>query len=175
MPPPFAVKLQPHDGGWQAAAEAERKRLLGALSSLEEIHHIGSTAIPGIVAKPIVDLLGTSPNLSDLDAERPLLESLGYAWHGQYGLTGRRYCTLTDASTGERRVQLHCYARNEPSITRHLAFRDYLRARPDIAAAYGEEKMRCARLNPFDSHAYAECKSPWIKRIEAEALRALGL
>jgi len=82
------------------------------------------------------------------------LESLGYGWWGEYGLPGRRYCTLDDPQTGRRRVQLHGYLNGSAEITRHLAFRDYLRARPDVAQAYDAEKERCRKLHPFDSHAY---------------------
>jgi GrpB-like predicted nucleotidyltransferase (UPF0157 family) len=170
MPPPIAVELQPHDHRWAAAAEAEARRLLGASGVLCEVHHIGSTAIPGIAAKPIIDLLGVALSLSDLDKEKPAFEALGYAWHGEYGLEGRRYCTLTDSVTGKRRVHLHCYARGDAAIARHLAFRDHLRAFPQVAAAYQEEKIRCARLHPHDSHSYTDCKSRWIKSVEAKAL-----
>lgn len=171
MPAPIAVKLELHDCRWAAAAEAEGRRLSRASSALCEVHHMGSTAIPGIAAKPIIDLLGVAANLCDLDEERTNIEALGYVWHGEYGLAGRRYCTLIDGQSGERRVQLHCYAQGDASITRHLAFRDYLRALPEVAAAYEDEKMRCALLNPDDSHAYTRCKSRWIERVEAEALQ----
>jgi GrpB-like predicted nucleotidyltransferase (UPF0157 family) len=139
MPPPLAVKLKPHDHRWLDSAELEGRRLLRASPTLREIHHIGSTAIEGIVAKPIIDLLGVAQNLSDLDEDRSLLEALGYVWHGEYGLTGRRYYTLSGRQSGERLVQLHCYARGDASIMRHLAFRDYLRAYPEVASAYEGE------------------------------------
>jgi GrpB-like predicted nucleotidyltransferase (UPF0157 family) len=67
-------------------------------------------------------------------------------------------------------IQLHCYIEGSPEIVRHLAFRDYLREHPEIARAYDQEKAHCQRLYPYDSHAYGDCKSAWVRRIELEAL-----
>lgn len=172
MPPPIPVQLLPHDSGWAAQATAEAARFVACLGPvLIEVHHVGSTAIADIKAKPILDLLPVTADLDALDASRATVEALGYIWWGEYGLAGRRYCTRDDPETGRRLVQLHCYAVGSPEIDRHVAFRDYLCAHPGIARDYERVKLRCAARYPGDSHAYTECKSAWIKRVETDALR----
>jgi GrpB-like predicted nucleotidyltransferase (UPF0157 family) len=138
--------------------------------NLVAIHHVGSTAIPGICAKPILDLMPEVAALADLDTARPALENLGYRWWGEYGIPGRRYCTLDESSNGRRLVQLHCFQAGHAEIERHLAFRDYLRAHSDEALAYDREKRRCRDLHPDDSHAYTDAKAAWINSLLPQAL-----
>lgn len=163
MPAPIRVELVPHSLEWASAAHAESLRLLKILgANLVSVHHIGSTSIPGICAKPVIDLIPEVESLIGLDQDRAKLLELGYEWWGEYGIANRRYCTLADAKTGERRVQLHCFQKGDPEIERHLAFRDYLRANSNKAAQYDAEKRRCRTLHPEDSHAYSDAKSDWI-------------
>ncbi len=172
---PFAVELVPHDAGWsrQAAEEAVGLRqVLG--DNLLHVHHIGSTAIPHVVAKPIVDLLPVVAGLAGLDRCRDRLEAIGYRWMGSYGLPGRRYCVRDDPRTGKRLFQAHWYADGSSEITRHLAFRDYLIAHPDLAEDYSAEKLRCRNLHAHDSHAYGDCKSNWVSAMERKALDYYG-
>jgi GrpB-like predicted nucleotidyltransferase (UPF0157 family) len=96
------------------------------------------------------------------------VEALGYGWHGELGISGRRYCNLDKA--GIRIAQLHFFAADSPAVQRHVASRDYLRANPTVAAAYEREKRRAQALHPSDSHAYTDEKSTWIENIEAAAL-----
>jgi len=150
-----------------AAGHGKGLRVLG--SNLVTVRHIGSTSVPGLAAKPIVDLMPIVTDLADLDRQRRCVEGLGYIWHGELGISGRRYCTLADEA-GVRVVQLHFFEVDSPHIERHIAFRDYLRARPEMARAYENEKRRARDLHPSDSHAYAEEKAWWIQDAEAKAL-----
>lgn len=169
MPPPIPVTLAAYNPDWPqlAVSHAERLRVLGP--TLVIVHHIGSTAVPGLAAKPIIDLMPLVTDLADLDRERWRVEALGYHWHGELGLSGRRYCTLSD-ETGIRFVQLHFFKADSPHVVRHLAFRNYLRAHPKAAAAYENEKRRARDLHPNDSHAYTDEKDAWIRNTEATAL-----
>jgi len=169
MPPPIPVILVAYRSEWPAlaAGHAERLRLLGPI--LVAVHHIGSTAVPDLVAKPIIDLMPLVTDLTALDRHQTDIEALGYDWHGELGLAGRRYCTLADAAGG-RVAQLHFFEAGSAQAERHLAFRDYLRAHPAEAGAYGAEKRRARDLHPADSHAYTDEKSAWIRATEARAL-----
>jgi GrpB-like predicted nucleotidyltransferase (UPF0157 family) len=169
MPPPIPVVLADYDPRWpQAAAKlAEPLRSLGPW--IVDVHHIGSTAVPGLAAKPIIDLMPLVSDLAELDRRQALVAALGYDWHGAFGMPGRRYCTLSD-SAGLRIAQLHFFEALSPHATRHIALRDYLRAQPDAAQAYETQKRRAQRRHPDDSHAYSEEKGAWVAEAEAKAL-----
>jgi GrpB-like predicted nucleotidyltransferase (UPF0157 family) len=173
MLPPIPVELVQYDPAWAENARQEAARLTAAIGEvIVTVYHIGSTAIPGVRAKPILDLMPIVLSLAEFDNSRSVVERLGYSWRGEYGLPGRRYCTFNDPQTARRKVQLHCYERGSSEIMRHLAFRDYLRSYPDLACEYDDLKGRCRDLHPLDSHAYTDCKDAWIRRIEAQALSA---
>ena len=164
------VELVDHSPDWAARARTEATRLGAALGpTVVVVHHVGSTAIPGIRAKPIIDLLAEVASLDALDANAAELRALGYEWRGEFGIGGRRYCTLNDPVSGARLAQLHAFATGHPEITRMLVFRDYLRAHPDEARAYGAEKERLRQLHPNDTIAYASAKTPWIRALETRA------
>jgi GrpB-like predicted nucleotidyltransferase (UPF0157 family) len=168
MPPPFPVVLVEYDPAWPGLA-AELAARLGVLGPvLTKVHHIGSTSVQGLAAKPIIDLMPLVTDLAALDRLRSRVEGLGCEWHGELGIAGRRYCTLDDA--GRRRAQLHFFEAGGPQVERHLAFRDYLRAHHEAARDYAREKRRARDLHPDDSHAYCDEKAGWIKDAEKRAL-----
>jgi GrpB-like predicted nucleotidyltransferase (UPF0157 family) len=167
VPPP--IILSEYDPEWPklAAGYAEALRVLGPV--LVAVHHIGSTSVPGLLAKPIIDLLPLVTSLAELDRGRSLVEGLGYRWYGEYGIPGRRYCSLADADD-VRRAHLHFFAAESGEALRHLAFRDYLRAHPEVARAYEAEKHRARELQPRGMAGYTDEKAAWVRATEQAAL-----
>ena len=155
------VELVPHDPAWAAQAAAESSRLSEAIGeTLIRIEHIGSTSIPGIVAKPTIDLMPIVKSLAELDARQAAVEALGYVWRGEFGIPGRRYCIREQQ--GRRLFHVHCQQAGHPEIARTLDFRDYLRAHPEEARAYEGLKRTAAAAHPADTLAYSNAKSGWI-------------
>lgn len=112
----------PHDANWKTAFDIEARsvsRLLGKVAIT--LHHIVSTAIAGILAKLIIDLLGVVADLDSMDGQSRVMETLGYEVMGAYGIEGRRYFRKINAS-GRRSHHLHVYAHGSLHIQRHLAF-----------------------------------------------------
>ncbi|HEV7693468.1 MAG TPA: GrpB family protein [Hyphomonadaceae bacterium] len=156
------VELAPHDPKWAVQAAAESGRLAQAIGpTLIRIEHVGSTSIPGIRAKPTIDLQPIVRCVADLDARQPQVEALGYVWRGEFGIPGRRYCVRE--KDGRRLFHVHCHQDGHPEIARTLVFRDYLRAHAEEARAYEMLKIACAAAHPDDSHAYSKSKGDWIR------------
>jgi GrpB-like predicted nucleotidyltransferase (UPF0157 family) len=167
--PGRTIVLAPHSGAWGPAFECEESAISEALSDLSiQLHHIGSTAIPGIVAKPVIDMLGIVPAVEELDVRARRLAALGYEALGEFGIPGRRYFRK-NAPGGVRTHQLHAFAVGSPEIQRHLDFRDYLRAFPVEAAAYAALKQDLAGRCGNDMHAYSDGKTAFIRAVERRA------
>ena len=167
---PHAVTIEPYNPDWPSMATHIADQLKSAFKdNLQTVEHIGSTSIPGLPAKPIIDLIPIVKDLSPLDSHQQSIKDLGYQWFGEFGIAGRRFCTLT-SPTGQRLVHLHIFEKGAANIARHLAFRDYLLAHPQIAIAYEQEKRRAAALHPNDSLAYNDEKAAWVQKHEKDAL-----
>lgn len=164
------VRVVSHDPNWPARFEIERGRIAGALGDIvAALHHIGSTAVPGIPAKPIIDILLEVSDLGELDRRAPRMESLGYEVKGEFGIPGRRYFRRDD----EHRVrthQVHAFGLGSEDAVRHLAFRDYMIAHPQIAQSYGGLKQQLAERFPGDIEAYMDGKDRFVKEHQAKAL-----
>ena len=126
---PQHVRVVPPDPAWAEGYRRERALLMPVFGPLlVELHHIGSTAVEGLWAKPILDLMPVVTSLEAVDRLDPELEALGYQCMGEFGIPGRRYFR----KGGDHRThQLHVFqAGDRKNILRHLAVRDYLRACP---------------------------------------------
>ncbi len=164
------VRVVPYDPSWPTRFEAEAQRIRAALGDTAiAIHHIGSTSVPGLHAKPIIDTLVEVTELGALDAKSARMQALGYEAKGEFGIPGRRYFRRDDEH-GERTHQAHAFA-DGSQVKRHLAFRDYLIAHPGVARDYVELKQRLAAEFPNDGTAYWAGKDSFIKHHEAEALK----
>ena len=142
------------------------QRILGA--ELLVIHHIGSTAVPGLAAKPIIDMLPVALNIGRIDALASDLETAGYKAWGEYGLRGRRYFTR---DKGEYRTHnVHIFQEDNPDIERHLAFCAYLRAHEQARNDYATLKREVYTRHPAEINAYTLGKDAWIKQAELTAL-----
>jgi len=160
-----------YDPAWPAEFEAEAQRIARALgSNVVALHHIGSTAIPGMFAKPILDILLEVDDLAALDRETGALQALGYEAMGEFGIPRRRYFRKSNAA-GVRTHHLHAFQVGDAEIERHLAFRDYLIAHPAAAQAYGALKQELARRFVDDRQAYMDGKDAFVKEQEAKALQ----
>jgi len=165
------ITVVPYDPHWPQAFAAAAAELMAALGpGLLAIHHIGSTAVPGIYAKLVIDLLAVARDLAAVDEGSDAMRRLGYQVMGEFGIAGRRYFRRDD-SAGLRTHQVHTFLDGSPHVRRHLAFRDFLRAHPAVAQQYSELKRRLAEAHPHDMDAYMDGKDGFIKETEARAIR----
>jgi GrpB-like predicted nucleotidyltransferase (UPF0157 family) len=159
------VVVVPYDPAWPATFALVRDRLAHALGKLAAgIEHVGSTAVAGLDAKPIVDVDVVIRHDDDLPAVAARLATLGYAQLGDLGVVGRE---AFRTPPGLPRHHVFVCAAGAAALQAHLSLRDALRADPDLAAAYGALKHELAERYRDDRDAYAEGKSAFI----ASALR----
>lgn len=166
------VEIVDYDPLWVARFEDMRDRLTAALGPLAlRIDHVGSTAVPGLAAKPVVDIQLSVANVEDTEAYREQIEELGFAL--RYVEPGHRY--FRPRPGVPRLWQVHVCQAGSKWERDHLLFRDFLRAHADEAQAYAALKLDMAALHPDDRIAYNDAKTPWItaalERAEAWAAK----
>jgi GrpB-like predicted nucleotidyltransferase (UPF0157 family) len=168
-PMSFTLTIEPHRESWRRDFENEATLIRAALGLiLKTLHHIGSTAVPGIHAKPIIDMLAEVESLESIDAHREGMEALGYEVMGEFGIPGRRYFRK-DNGSGIRTHQIHAFTSGSPHLVRHLAFRDYLRSHPGVAREYDALKLRLIVSCQGDVERYIEGKQDFVQQVEREA------
>jgi trehalose 6-phosphate synthase/phosphatase len=164
------VDIVSYDPDWPRRFDEERRILAGVFAgSHAVIEHVGSTAVPGLGAKPIIDILIGVPILIDVERRIPALETAGYEYvhEDEQPFADRRY--FRKPSTKPRRFHVHCVLIGGDFWLRQLAFRDYLRAHPEAAAAYYDLKRDLAMR--VSMKEYPGAKSAFIDAIVAAALR----
>jgi GrpB-like predicted nucleotidyltransferase (UPF0157 family) len=158
--------IRPHDPRWKDLFAREAELLRTCLGeAVLEIQHIGSTAIPGIVAKPIIDILVEARSLDDIDAHATAMEEIGYDGRGEYGIPGRRYFKKTSGASGVG-FHVHAFARGSDHIRRHIRFRDFLLLKPGIAQDYSALKQSLASSTGVLVDDYAARKVEFVRRVE---------
>ncbi len=166
---PRKVEVVPYRPDWPEQFEAEANALTRIFGDqLQSIHHFGSTSIPGVSAKPIIDILVIVRDINAVDAMNPQLAELGYSAVGEYGIPGRRFFYKGTYDT--RTHHLHVYENGNPHIMRHLVFRDYMRSHPIPARNYARLKEELARQFPDDMDSYIQGKNAFVKEHEKQAL-----
>jgi GrpB-like predicted nucleotidyltransferase (UPF0157 family)/predicted kinase len=159
-----AVEVVPYDSAWPARFEAERARIAEALGGLAlEIHHIGSTAIPGIDAKPIIDTMVAVRHLDDAVACIAPLQALGYAFIDYPQNTDRRFFRQGKPRTHH----LHIVEEGSQSLIEHLAFRDALRADAGLRREYQDLKHALRIKYERNRAAFSESKSAFVRKVLA--------
>lgn len=162
------IALVPYTSEWEVRFKEEVAALAAIFGdNLIKIHHIGSTSIPGIVAKPIIDILPVVKDIHGVDPLTSSFEALGYEVKGEFGMPGRRF--FVKKQDGKRAFNVHTFQEGHPDIGRHLRFRDYLIAHPKEAAAYSELKKKLVMKSSTDIERYCWGKEDFIKDIDEKA------
>ncbi|WP_288945216.1 GrpB family protein [uncultured Megasphaera sp.] len=159
-----------YDPCWEQQYLAEAKTIRAILGeNCTAIFHIGSTAVRGLKAKPIIDIMPVVCSIAAVDEKQGAFEETGYEYLGEFGMAQRRYLRK---GGDERTHQVHIFQETDRiNIERHLAVRDFLLAHSEIARQYGALKESLARRYPYDIEGYCDGKDAFVKDLERQALR----
>ncbi|HEX6708696.1 MAG TPA: GrpB family protein [Rubrobacter sp.] len=170
------VILAEYDPGWPALFEAEKERIMDAIGPQAlAIEHVGSTAIPGMPAKPVIDVMAGTRNVAETaDACTAPLQNIGYEYIPKPALLDRRFFRR-GAWLLECMYHLHMVELGGDTWYRYTLFRDALRADPDVARGYQELKQQLAAEYRFDRATYTAAKNSFVEGVVDEARNRLGL
>jgi GrpB-like predicted nucleotidyltransferase (UPF0157 family) len=171
------IRMCPYDPAWAVSFEYERARLAAVLdtSLTQPVEHIGSTAVPGLVAKPIIDIVAVVDDIEAAAVAEVPLREIGWLAAPEPGDDAERKLSYCLPSVELRTHHLHVVERESSGWRGWLAFRNYLRTHPDAAREYGELKTRLAKeygTDPNQRDAYRAGKAEWVGSITTRALSA---
>ena len=162
------VVVLPYDAAWETAFLKIKAEVAAALGPLaERIEHVGSTAVPGLSAKPCIDLDVVIREASCFRETAARLFSIGYIHEGDLGIPGREAFRYTDKPHLYPHHLYVCPAGSQ-ELYRHLTFRDFLRTHPAAAQEYGRVKQQAALQHPDDIEGYIRAKTPVIEKLYAQ-------
>jgi len=162
------IEVVPYDPRWPGMYRAEAARIAAIFGSeIIAIHHIGSTSVPGLNAKPIIDLMPLVRHIERVSNFDSAMIQLGYEPLGENSIPGRRY--FVRGGDINRTHHVHTYQPDNPEVARHLDFRDYLIAHPQEARRYARIKEKLARQFPHDIDGYMAGKDAFIKEMIQKA------
>ena len=163
-----SMKVVNYSAEWPTLYDRELAVLREVLGNeIVRAHHIGSTAVPGLAAKPVIDILLEVRSVEQLDAFDNAMGKLGYQPRGEFGISGRRYFPK---GGDDRTHHVHAFAVDDPQIDNYLAFRDYLRAHPASAAEYAAVKREASMVHETDPEGYVAFKHGFVERMVAVAV-----
>ncbi len=163
------IEVVPHDSNWRNLFEIESKQIAIALGkNAIVIHHVGSTSIEKIYAKPIIDILVEVSSIDFVDRINLHMEKLGYQCMGEFGIKDRRFF-LKDNAAGIRTHHIHIFEVGSPQVQRHLAFRDYLNTHLEDAHSYSILKQTLASKHQHNIEGYMDGKHGFIQEIDRKA------
>lgn len=162
------IEVFPYDPTWikQFEEEAEKIKSIFADNCIA-VHHIGSTSIPGLAAKPTIDILLEVICIEQIDQYNNEMARLGYEAWGEYGIPGRRFFLKGE---DKRTHHVHTFQQGHAGVNSHLYFRDYLKTHPVVAKEYAQLKTRLAQEFKHDRRKYVENKESFVKAIEKAAI-----
>ena len=162
------VIVLPYDEAWRRDFAEIKAELQNALDGLAlSIEHVGSTAVQGLSAKPIIDIDVVIKDRSMLEAAVSALGRIGYRHEGDLGVVGREAFAY-EGKDHLRKHHLYVCPRDSAELKRHISFRDYLRTHPEAVREYSRIKEEGAALYPYDIERYIQHKAPFIERVYLE-------
>lgn len=163
----MAIDVVPYDPSWATEFERVAAHLRAALADVPgaEVEHVGSTSVPGLAAKPVLDV-DVIVERAQVPAAVEALESLGYVHRGDLGVTDREAFASPDE---DPRRHVYVCVRGTLHVRNHLAVRDVLRRRDDLRRAYGEVKLGLAADPSMDIGTYLAGKSLVLQQVLAES------
>ncbi len=162
------IIVQPYDEMWKQDFISISNEIRDALGELAlRIEHVGSTSVPGLSAKPVIDIDVVIRDHSVLDEVVSRLAKIGYQHEGNLGIAGREAFGY-EGKEHLKEHHLYVCPEDSPELKRHIAFRDYLRSHPDAAQEYSRIKEEAASFYPYDIDQYIGHKSPVIEKIYKE-------